>query len=516
MVWYNFGSYVCDTYKFPKQNEKKHLTAENGRPIADNENTQTAGVRGPVTLQDPWLMEKLAHFDREVIPERRMHAKGSGAYGTFTVTHDITAYTRASIFAEVGKKTPCFVRFSTVAGERGAADAERDIRGFAMKFYTDTGNWDLVGNNTPVFFLRDPLKFPDLNHAIKRDPRTGMRSANSNWDFWTLLPEALHQVTITMSPRGIPYSFRHMHGFGSHTYSFINAYNRRTWVKFHLRTLQGIKNMTDEEAEAVIAKDRESHQRDLFEAIERGDYPRWQMQVQLMTEEQAKKYHINPFDLTKVWYHGDFPLHDVGILELNRNPENFFTETEQAAFNPMNIIDGIGFSPDKMLQGRLFSYGDAQRYRLGVNHHLIPVNRPRCPFHSYHRDGQMRTDDNAGRTIGYEPNSYGEWHDQPHLKEPPLSVAGEVYNYDERELDSDYYTQPGKLWRLMTAEDQRATCENTARAMGDAEVFIKQRHIRNCHRADPSYGEGVAKALGLSLSEALIADDPAHPAWDWR
>ena len=499
-----------------KQNDKKHLTAENGRPIADNQNTQTVGVRGPVTMQDPWLVEKLAHFDREVIPERRMHAKGSGAYGTFTVTHDISAYTRASIFAEIGKQTPCFVRFSTVAGERGAADAERDIRGFAMKFYTDTGNWDLVGNNTPVFFLRDPLKFPDLNHAIKRDPRTGMRLVNSNWDFWTLLPEALHQVTITMSPRGIPASFRHMHGFGSHTYSFIDANNRRTWVKFHLRTLQGIKNMTDAEAEAVIAKDRESHQRDLFEAIERGEYPRWLMQVQLMSEEQANKYHINPFDLTKVWYHGDFPLHDVGILELNRNPENFFAEVEQAAFNPMNIIDGIGFSPDKMLQGRLFSYGDAQRYRLGVNHHQIPVNRPRCPYHSYHRDGQMRTDDNAGRTIGYEPNSYGEWHDSPALKEPPLAVSGEVYNYDERELDSDYYTQPGKLWRLMSAEDQRATCENTARAMGDAELFIKQRHIRNCHRADPSYGEGVARALGLSLSEALTAEDPAHPSWDWR
>lgn len=499
-----------------KQNSKKHLTAENGRPIADNQNVQTAGVRGPVTLQDPWFTEKLAHFDREVIPERRMHAKGSGAYGTFTVTHDITEYTRASIFSEVGKKTDCFVRFSTVAGERGAADAERDIRGFAMKFYTDTGNWDLVGNNTPVFFLRDPLKFPDLNHAIKRDPRTGMRSANSNWDFWTLLPEALHQVTITMSPRGIPASFRNMHGFGSHTYSFINADNRRTWVKFHLRTLQGIKNLTDEEAEAVIAKDRESHQRDLFEAIERGDYPRWLMQVQLMTEEQAKEYHINPFDLTKVWYHGDFPLHDVGILELNRNPENFFAETEQVAFNPMNIIDGIGFSPDKMLQGRLFSYGDAQRYRLGVNHHLIPINRPRCPYHSYHRDGQMRTDDNMGRTISYEPNSYGEWQDSPHLKEPPLAVSGEVYNYDERELDNDYYTQPGKLWRLMSVEDQKVTCENTARAMGDAEIFIKQRHIRNCHRADPAYGEGVAKALGLSLAEALTSDDPAHPAWDWR
>ena len=366
--------------------KKKQLTAENGRPIADNQNIQTAGVRGPVTLQDPWFLEKLAHFDREVIPERRMHAKGSGAFGTFTVTQDITEYTRASIFARVGKKTECFVRFSTVAGERGAADAERDIRGFAMKFYTDAGNWDLVGNNTPVFFLRDPLKFPDLNHAVKRDPRTNLRSANNNWDFWTLLPEALHQVTITMSPRGIPASYRHMHGFGSHTYSFYDKDNKRTWVKFHLTTQQGIRNLTDAEAEALVGKDRESHQRDLYESIERGDFPRWTMYVQLMTEEEARNYKLNPFDLTKVWYHKDFPLHEVGVLELNRNPENYYADVEQAAFNPMNIVEGIGFSPDKMLQGRLFSYGDAQRYRLGVNHTEIPVNRPRCPIHAFHRD----------------------------------------------------------------------------------------------------------------------------------
>ena len=496
--------------------DKQRLTSENGKPIADNQNIQTAGVRGPAMLQDVWYLEKLAHFDREVIPERRMHAKGSGAFGTFTVTHDITKYTRASIFSQVGKKTDCLVRFSTVAGERGAADAERDIRGFAMKFYTDTGNWDLVGNNTPVFFLRDPLKFPDLNHAIKRDPRTGMRSTNNNWDFWTLLPEALHQVTITMSPRGIPASFRHMHGFGSHTFSFYDKDNKRTWVKFHFRTLQGIKNLTDAEAEAVIAKDRESNQRDLFEAIERGDYPRWLMQVQLMTEEEARNYKINPFDLTKVWYHCDFPLHDVGILELNRNPDNFFAEIEQAAFNPANVIEGIGFSPDKMLQGRLFSYGDAQRYRLGVNNNLIPVNKPRCPFHDYHRDGQMRTDGNYGATIPYQPNSYGEWQDSPNLKEPPLEVNGAIYNYDERELDSDYFTQPGKLWRLMSAEDQRATCENTARAMGDSALFIKQRHVRNCSYADPEYGKGVAKALGIDYEEALKAEDPAHPTWDPR
>ncbi len=496
--------------------DKQRLTAENGRPVADNQNIQTAGVRGPVLLQDPWYTEKIAHFDREVIPERRMHAKGSGAFGTFTVTNDITEFTRASIFSEVGKKTECLVRFSTVAGERGAADAERDIRGFAMKFYTDEGNWDLVGNNTPVFFLRDPLKFPDLNHAIKRDPRTGMRNPTSNWDFWTLLPEALHQVTITMSPRGIPASFRNMHGFGSHTYSFYNKDNKRIWVKFHLRTLQGIKNLTDAEAEKVIAKDRESNQRDLFEAIERGDYPRWLMQVQLMTEEEAKKYHINPFDLTKVWYHKDFPLRDVGIIELNRNPENFFTDIEQAAFNPMNIVEGIGFSPDKMLQGRLFSYGDAQRYRLGVNHNLIPVNRPKCPSNFYHRDGQMRTDDNYGRKLSYEPNSFGEWQDSPDLKEPPLELHGDAYNYDEREYDDDYYTQPGKLWRLMPSDEQLQTCENTARAMEGVPLFIKQRHVRACYNADPGYGSMLSDALGINLKEALVAEDPAHPKWDKR
>lgn len=496
--------------------ENKKLTAANGRPVADNQNIQTVGPRGQVLLQDPWFLEKLAHFDREVIPERRMHAKGSGAFGTFTVTHDITKYTKAAIFSEVGKQTECFVRFSTVAGERGAADAERDIRGFAMKFYTEEGNWDLVGNNTPVFFLRDPLKFPDLNHAIKRDPKTNMRSANNNWDFWTLLPEALHQVTITMSSRGIPYSYRHMHGFGSHTYSFINAKNERIWVKFHLRTLQGIKNLTDQEAEAIIAKDRESHQRDLFEAIERGEFPRWKLQVQLMTEDEAKHYGINPFDLTKVWYHKDFPLRDVGILELNRNPENFYAEIEQAAFNPMNIVEGIGFSPDKMLQGRLFSYGDAQRYRLGVNHNLIPVNRPKCPFHSYHRDGKMRTDGNCGATISYEPNSFGEWQDTPSLKEPPMAVDGAVYNYDEREFDDDYYTQPGLLWRLMSPADRQATCDNTAAQMEGVPLFIKQRHVRACHNADPEYGRMLASSLGIDLAEALVAEDPAHPSWDKR
>lgn len=327
----------------------------------------TAGARGPMLLQDVWFMEKMVHFDREVIPERRMHAKGSGAYGTFTVTHDITKYTKAKIFSEIGKKTELFVRFSTVAGERGAADAERNIRGFAIKFYTEEGNWDLVGNNTPVFYFRDPLKFPDLNHAVKRDPRTNIRSAQNKWDFLTSLPEAIHQITIDMSDRGIPYSYRHMHGFSSHAYSFINKEGKRYWVKFHFKTQQGIKNLTDEEAAAIIAKDRESSQKDLFEAIERGDFPRWNMKIQIMTEEQANASKRNPFDLTETWSQKEYPLIDVGVLELNRNPENYFAEVEQSAFSPSTIVPGIGFSPDRMLQGRLFSYTDTQRYRLGVN-----------------------------------------------------------------------------------------------------------------------------------------------------
>lgn len=447
-------------------------------------------------MQDVWFLEKLAHFDREVIPERRMHAKGSGAFGVFKVTHDITRYTRAKLFSEIGKETELFARFTTVAGERGAADAERDIRGFAVKFYTEEGIWDMVGNNTPVFFIADPLKFPDLNHAVKRDPRTNMRSAQNNWDFWTNLPEALHQVTITMSDRGIPYSFRHMHGFGSHTFSFINDQMERFWCKFIFRTEQGIKNLTDDEAREVIGRDRESNQRDLYESIERGEFPRWTLFVQIMTDEQAQTAPFNPFDLSKVWPHGDYPLIEVGVMELNRNPENFFADVEQAAFNPAQVVPGISFSPDKVLQGRLFSYGDAQRYRLGVNHHQIPVNRPRCPVHSYHRDGQMRVDGNYGATTHYNPNSYGEWADQPDFREPSLALSGAVDHWNQRE-DNDFWSQPGALFRLMAPDEQQRLFENTARAMDGARDEVKWRHIGNCTRADPAYGEGVRLALGL-------------------
>ena len=473
------------------------LTTAAGAPVVDNQNTMTAGARGPVLLQDVWHLEKLAHFAREVIPERRMHAKGSGAFGHFTVTNDVTRYSKAKLFSAVGKRTELAMRFSTVAGERGAADAERDIRGFAMKFYTEEGNWDLVGNNTPVFFLRDPLKFPDLNRAVKRDPRSNLRSAAGNWDFWTLLPEALHQVTIVMSERGLPKSYRHMHGFGSHTFSFLNAQDERFWVKFHLETQQGIANLTDAEAADLVGRDRESHQRDLIDAIDNGDFPRWTLKVQVMPEKDAASYRLNPFDLTKVWPHRDYPLIEVGVLELNRNADNYFAQIEQLAFNPAAIVPGIGFSPDKMLQSRLFSYGDAQRYRLGVNHHQIPVNAPRCPVHSYHRDGAMRVNDNAGSAVGYEPNSHGQWQEQPGFRESPLSIDGAADHWDHR-ADEDYYSQPGDLFRLMSRAQQTVLFENTARSLGGASREIQERHIFNCMMADPDYGIGVATALELT------------------
>lgn len=489
--------------------ENKKMTTAFGAPVGNDDDSKTAGPRGPLVMEDYWFLEKMAHFDREVIPERRMHAKGSGAYGTLTITNDITKYTKARIFSEVGKKTDMFARFSTVAGERGAADAERDIRGAALKFYTEEGNWDLVGNNTPVFFFRDPKRFPDLNHVVKRDPKTNMHNPEANWDFWTNLPEALHQVSIIMSDRGIPKSFRNMNLFGSHTYSMFNADNERTWVKFHFYTEQGIENLTDQEAEAIVGKDRESSQKDLYENIEEGNFPKWKMYIQVMTEEQARNMPYNPFDLTKVWYKDEFPLIEVGELELNRNPENYFEEVEQAAFAPTNIVPGIGFSPDKMLQGRLFSYGDAQRYRLGVNHWQIPVNYPKNAenFHPYHRDGAGRVIPYGGGQISYSPNSYGEWKDSKEHQEPALKLAADVDYFDFDKDDNLYFEQPGKLFRLQSPEAQQRMFENTARAMQGTTKQTQLRHINNCYQADPAYGEGVAKALGIALSEVEAASE---------
>lgn len=488
-----------------------------GQVVDNNEDILTAGKRGHLSIQDLWLFEKHAHFNREVIPERRMHAKGWGAWGEFTVTHDITKYTKAKIFSEVGKKTKVFSRMSTVAGERGAADAERDIRGFAVRFYTEDGNWDIVGNNTPVFFFRDPMKFIDLNHAVKRDPRTHLRSPNTNWDFWSSLPESLLQTTIINSDRGIPSSFRFMHGFGSHTYSMINAEGERVWVKYHFRSQQGIQNYTDQEAEKVNGMDRESSGRDLYEAIEKGEYPKWKMYIQVMTEEQAKNHPQNPFDLTKMWLKEDYPLIPVGEYVLNKNADNYFQDVEQVAFSPANIVPGVALSPDRMLQARTFFYSDAQRYRLGVNHHQIPVNSPLGVEHphDFHRDGQMRVDGNKGSELHYGPNSYGAWKDDPSL-EIPHDDGGETARYDFREDDHDYYSQPGMLFNRMTPEQQLVLFENTARNMGDSTLQIKHRYIRNCYAADPAYGEGVAKAMGIDIKDVDLTPNESKSREEWE
>ncbi len=482
--------------------EDRRLTNEVGAPVAENEHSITAGPRGPVMMQDVWLLEKLAHFDREVIPERRMHAKGWGAYGKLTVTHDITRYTKAKLFSEVGKETELFIRFSTVAGERGAADAERDIRGVAVKFYTEEGNWDLVGNNTPTFFIRDVHNFPDLNRAVKRDPMTGMRSAQNNWDFWTLLPETFHQTTVVMSDRGIPDGFRHMHFYGEHTFSMYNAKNERVWVKFHFRTEQGIKNLTDAEAAKICASDRESSGRDLYTAIAKGDFPKWKMYIQVMTEEQAKHHYENPFDITKIWPHKEYPLIEVGELELNRWPENYFAEVEQAAFTPAHVVPGIGFSPDKFLQGRLFVYGDAHRYRLGINYNQIPVNQAKhARVFDYHRDGAMRVDGNYGAAPAYSPNSQNYWSAQPEVMEPPLDLEGAMWAYDPTDDPTDdCFRAGGNLYRVMSEEQKELLIGNTARAIAPCSETIKVRHAVHCYWADRDYGTRMARALLLDMS----------------
>jgi len=476
------------------------LTTGAGNPVPDNQNSITAGPRGPVLMQDFYLLEKLAHQNRERIPERTVHAKGSAAFGTLTITKDIAKYTKAKVFSKVGKTTEAFLRFSTVAGERGAADAERDVRGFALRFYTDEGNWDLVGNNTPVFFVRDPLKFPDFIHTQKRHPKTNMRSNTAMWDFWSLSPESLHQVTTLMSDRGLPQSYRNIHGFGSHTYSFINVAGERHWVKFHFKTMQGIKNWTNAEAAERVAHDRETHQRDLYEAIERGDFPKWKFFVQIMPESDVGKHWYNPFDLTKVWPHKDYPMIEVGVLELNRNPENYFTEVEQAALAPSNVVPGIGHSPDKMLQARIFSYADAHRYRVGVNAEQLPVNKPRCPVHNYNADGAMRLVGNPNPDAYYEPNSFNGPVQDERFVEPPLAISGDAARYNHRDGNDDY-RQPGDLFRLMSPDQRDQLFDNTKAAMAGVPVEIVKRWIGHCYKADPEYGTGLAKRMGLAASD---------------
>jgi catalase len=472
------------------------MTTTGGAPVADNQNSLTAGPRGPVLLEDYQLLEKLAHQNRERIPERVVHAKGWGAFGTLTITNDISRYSCAKVFDSVGKKTDLLIRFSTVAGEQGAADAERDVRGFAVKFYTEEGNWDLVGNNTPVFFIRDPLKFPDFIHTQKRHPKTNLRSTTAMWDFWSLSPESLHQITILMSDRGIPPSPRFMNGYGSHTYSFWNAKGERFWVKFHFKTLQGHKFLTNDEAAKVIGQTRESYQEDLFGSIEHGEYPRWKMQVQIMPEAEAEMTSYNPFDLTKVWPHKDYPLIDVGIVELNRNPDNYFAEVEQAAFSPSNKVPGIGFSPDKMLQARVFSYADAHRYRLGTHYEALPVNAPKCPVHHYHKDGSMRffRNDTGNPDAYYEPNSFGGPKQDPTAAEPPLHISGDAARYDHREGNDDF-SQPRALFGLFDEGQKQRLFANIAGAMQGVPEPIIERQLALFDRVDPAYGAGVRTVL---------------------
>jgi catalase len=479
--------------------KRNRMTTAAGVPVADNQNSLTAGPRGPVLMADYQLMEKMAHFNRERVPERVVHAKGAGAYGKFTVTGDISKYTCAKIFSKVGNNCETFVRFSTVAGELGSADTARDPRGFAVKFYTEEGNWDIVGNNTPVFFIRDPLKFSDFIHSQKRDPRSGMRDATMQWDFWSLSPESMHQVTWLFGDRGIPATLRNMNGYSSHTFSLWNAKSERFWVKWHFKTVQGIRNMTAEEATRIAGEDLDYHRRDLFNAIEKGEFPKWRVMVQVMPEKDAETYPINPFDLTKVWPHKDYPLIEVGEMELNRNPENYFAEVEQAAFEPGNLPPGMGASPDKMLQARLLSYPDAHRYRIGINYAALDVNKPKCPVMHYHRDGQTRFDGNFGRAPNYQPNSFGGPVDDVSVKEPPLKISGDADRYDHR-AGNDDYTQAGNLYRLMSAEEKARLVANLVGAMQGVPREIQVRQIGHFTKADPAYGEAVARGLGIDIN----------------
>lgn len=474
---------------------KKTMTTTGGNPIADNQNSLTAGERGPVLLQDYQLIQKLAHQNRERIPERVVHAKGSGAFGVLEITEDISKYTKAKVLQK-GEKTKLLLRFSTVAGERGAADAERDVRGFALKFYTKEGNWDLVGNNTPVFFVRDAYKFPDFIHTQKRDSQTNLRSNTAMWDFWSLSPESLHQVTILMSDRGLPKSYRNVNGYGSHTYSLINSKNERFWVKFHFKTLQGIETLTNKEAEAIVGKDRESNQRDLFENIEKGNFPKWSFEIQIMSEEEAKKCSFNPFDLTKVWPHGDYPMIKVGTMTLNENPKNYFQQVEQASFSPSNIVPGISYSPDKMLQARIFSYPDAQRYRVGTHYEMLPVNRPIVEVNTYNLDGSMNFDIKEPTKAFYEPNSFdGPVEDKSYL-EPDLAVGDIAKRYDHR-VGNDDFSQPRALFLLMSNSQKEQLFSNIKDAMAGVPRDIVDRQIALFEKVHPDYAAGVKKTLGI-------------------
>ncbi len=488
----------------------KKLTSSSGIPYYEHQDSQTIGPRGPVLIQDFVLQENLAHFVRERIPERVVHAKGSGAYGKFTVTNDISQYTCAKLFSKIGNTCKMFARFSTVGGEKGSADTVRDPRGFALKFYTEDGNWDLVGNNTPVFFIKDAKKFPDFIHTQKRLPKTNLKSHTAMWDFWSLNPESLHQVLILMSDRGTPFGYRHMHGYGSHTFSMINDKNERVWVKFHFKTKQGIKNLTDSEPEKIAGENPDFAQEDLVNAIEQGQYPKWTMYIQVMSEEQAKEFRWNPFDVTKVWFQDEFPLIEVGEMELNEIPSNYFAHVEQATFSPSNLIKGISFSPDKMLQGRLFSYPDAHRYRVGVNANQLEVNR--CPFevNNFQRDGFMADSKNYGDSPNYYPNSFGDTQPDSSYKSFEYQLDNlHVAHFNRNENDDDHYTQPGILYtKALSIEDRYHLVNNIIKHMekidGPKRNEIINRQLCHFFRANIELGLKVASGLQINIDANMM------------
>jgi len=480
-----------------KNDDRKPTTTDAGIPVSSDEFSLTVGPDGPILLQDSYLIEQMANFNRERIPERQPHAKGSGAFGYFEVTKDVSAYTKAAVF-QPGTKTDTLIRFSTVAGERGSPDTWRDVRGFALRFYTSEGNYDMVGNNTPVFFLRDPMKFQHFIRSQKRRADSGLRDNDMQWDFWTLSPESAHQVTILFSDRGIPKTWRNMNGYSSHTYMWVNARGERFWVKYHFKTDQGIDFFTQEEADRIAGEDADYHRRDLFEAIKRGDYPSWTLKMQIMPFKEAETYRFNPFDLTKVWPHGDYPLHEVGCLTLNRNPTDFHTEIEQAAFEPNNLVPGIGPSPDKMLLARLFSYADAHRARLGVNYKQIPVNRPRCAVHSYSKDGAMRID-NVSDPV-YAPNSKGgpkadgERYPQVEIWKASGEFVRAAYTLRK---DDDDWGQAGTLVRKVMddAQRDRLVSNVVGHLKNGVSEPVLQRAFEYWRNIDKEIGDRIAKGV---------------------
>ncbi|MFG2039615.1 catalase [Dactylosporangium sp. NPDC048998] len=480
-------------------------TTDTGIPVASDEHSLTVGPAGPNLLQDAYLVEKLAHFVRERVPDRVYHVKGGGAFGYFEVTADVTQWTKAAFLNKVGKRTPVLARLSSVAGEEGYPDSDRDVRGFALKFYTEEGNYDMVGNNTPVFFVRDPMKFPDFIHSQERMPNNGLRSNNAQWDFWTLSPESAHQVTVLMSDRGTPRNWRHMNGYSSDTYMWQNAGGERFWVKYHFKTEQGIQNMTDAEARAMRAEDLDCHRRDLWEAIGRREYPSWRLEMQIMPYEEAAGYRFNPFDITKVWPHEDYPTIPIGRLVLNRNPENFFAEIVQAGFEVSNMVPGIGPSPDRMVLGRMFAYGDSNRYRTGPNYGQLPVNQPRNDVRNYNKDGPMRYRHNGDQPV-YAPNSYGGPRADPYRYRDPswfVESAEIMRTAYAAHRDDDDFVQPGTLYRdVMTPTDREHLAGNIAWHLRQGvERSIQERAVRDYWaRVDPDLAARVAHEVGLAAA----------------